>query len=459
MQEAQLRHQINKRYGVILDEVLTKDQIQDWLREQEERSTFPNAKIRGAPPKIITPRPEKNLELIKSEPILMFPSSDRPRFIKRDMALTNKLPEIGGDVPPIDILRTEEEDFTPNIFNANAKDLLIEPDALATAPAPITTEEDVAEPVNGSEEEEEKIDAFDFETHEEDFDLFEQYFKGVELYLRTAIWNIYKYEYLIDDEERDDLDSELAESEDEKGFLENLTNVFEPRDLLMRWYIHYNPTNATDEFVDRTIEKYTNWEDVLFKRLYRKYVDPDFPEMTKLWFSPKRTGDIPEQEEEEIDELERIRAKTLSRQGTLEQIQDDALTARRINVQATFQPKTVLLPPPDAPRTRAVVVTAQTTPATGVAQTRPQTTQRTFEMSRPGQRITQEAPPKQPIPETTTEIDPAKALPKLDLEKLHTGKGSYTVEQLRVFLGQLGLPKTGNKPDLIDRLQQALGFE
>ncbi len=339
MEEEQLRQQIEDAYGVTFDERLKKEDIQNWLDRQQDRSPFPNARLRGQQPTVITPQPtDPDLELIKTRPILMLQSADRARIINRNnMATSDKIPDIGGDVPPAQILEVEDEEFDiPNAFRANAK-------------------KDQGE--DGVSENEEELEEEELEEEE------------------------------LEEEEI------LEVPEDYEGY-----------------------------------------------------------------------------------------PGTLPRQGLLEQIQEGAQTARRINVQATFQPKTVLLPPPRAPFTKARIVTGQTTPVTGargVGLVKPKvtTTQRTFELSKPGQRVTTTPTPVTTTTTTqkTTGLTPrttatSPRVPQetrgeteltdfIDPDRITMQRGSYTVEQLRLFLGQLGLPKSGTKADLVARLRQAYGLE
>jgi hypothetical protein len=298
----------------------------------------------------------------------------------------------------------------------------------------------------GSKKNMSRVDPFDFDdTYSQEFALFSQYFNDLELYLRTAIWILYREEYLKTAGDKDKLDQELQEAPDQKLFLEKITDAFETKELLMRWYEHFNPTNATEEFIDKTIQKYAYWEDALFGRLYCKYVDPDYDPLTPLWFSPESRSFVPvtgltPEEEAAIKAEEEFLAKIPLRQGLLEQIQEGAQTARRINVQATFQPKTVLLPAPTLPRGRAQVVTSS--PSTTI----PAPSPRQVEMSRPGTRVTGLASPRY---SGAGQIDPTL---------LNMTRDSYTVDELKKFLSELGLRRTGNKADLIARLKEALNL-
>jgi hypothetical protein len=128
-----------------------------------------------------------------------------------------------------------------------------------------------------------KVDVFDFDTFKKEYNLFKKYFKGTELYIRTAVWIAYKYEWLKTEKERDILDKEAVKGK--KEFLERTTDVFEFLEILERWYAHFNPEKNNEEELDEILSSYVTCEDVLFNKLYRKYVDKEWNVRTKLWFA------------------------------------------------------------------------------------------------------------------------------------------------------------------------------
>ena len=142
-----------------------------------------------------------------------------------------------------------------------------------------------------------------------------------------------------------------------------------------------------------------------------------------------------EQGEEEDEEEEDEEIDVPIRQGLIEEIQQGSATARRINVQATFQPKAVILQPPTVPQPKARIIPGIVSPVTSP--------QRTVELSKPGQRLS-----------STSE----SILGFIDPSKLTTKRGSYTVDELKLFLEKLDLTKSGNKEDLILRLKKAIGY-
>ena len=138
------------------------------------------------------------------------------------------------------------------------------------------------------------IDVFDFKTYFDDFLIFTRYYSGLELYLRIAIWLSYKYEYIQSQEERNNLDDELHQNKKRKEYLDTMTDSFEPRDLVEKWYHHFNPIKIKPGFIDYVMNKpqYLAHPDCIFNQLYHKYVDQEWDIIAILWFSQR--DDIPE---------------------------------------------------------------------------------------------------------------------------------------------------------------------
>jgi hypothetical protein len=128
------------------------------------------------------------------------------------------------------------------------------------------------------------IDFFDFETHRSEFDIMKQMFSGIELYLRTAVYISYK-QYLRHqggEKECAKIEDAIKTAPNKKKMVSTITNAVDLQALVSGWYLHFNP-----ELIPKTeelLEKFVTCEDVLFNRLYRKYVDPDAPDM-KLWIA------------------------------------------------------------------------------------------------------------------------------------------------------------------------------
>jgi hypothetical protein len=131
-----------------------------------------------------------------------------------------------------------------------------------------------------------EIDAFDFVKYKNEYDLFRKYFTGLELYLRTAIYILYKYEYITNLNDRLLLDKEMNNSTEQATDLELLTDSFEPKELVMKWYYHFNPDRDNlESFVDDLLSKHIGCENVVFNSLYKKYVDSSWNRYTELWFA------------------------------------------------------------------------------------------------------------------------------------------------------------------------------
>lgn len=147
------------------------------------------------------------------------------------------------------------------------------------------------------------VDIFDFKTYFDDFTLFTRYFFGLELYLRSAIWINYKYEYLNTIEERNKLEQELKQNKDKKLYLCMITDSFEVETLVEKWYHHFNPNKLTsrENFIEYILNKtqYIAHPDHLFNQLYRKYVVCDHDLLSVLWFTQRKKRTVIQQEKKE----------------------------------------------------------------------------------------------------------------------------------------------------------------
>ncbi len=136
------------------------------------------------------------------------------------------------------------------------------------------------------------------ESYESEFDMFtipydissvfQRLFKNkLEALLRGAIWNEYINKYGAPG-----VDVSTKSEHDQRKFYRSMTNMFETPALLKAWYMHYapgSPEKASDENVERLAQNYMFCEDVLFNRLYRKYVDHGWnPKSENLWFHDDR---------------------------------------------------------------------------------------------------------------------------------------------------------------------------
>ena len=140
------------------------------------------------------------------------------------------------------------------------------------------------------------VDVFDFATYKEDYDLFSKYFQSVELYLRLANWNTYKYCYMTKIKDKEELDENLRfvqkivdgtpvrvsrTDEEIKEWLVLMTDLFETDQVVWSWFKHFRPEKLDN--VWRTLEKYSSHIGLLFNRLYRAHVDKEHQDQ-KLWF-------------------------------------------------------------------------------------------------------------------------------------------------------------------------------
>lgn len=118
------------------------------------------------------------------------------------------------------------------------------------------------------------IDPFDQITYQAEHALIGKYWQGPEALIRAAGYILYKYGRLATRVERMDLDREVVDRGQE--YLDDLTGVIVPENMVKYWYKHYNLAKATDEHVTRLLWKYTQAYDTLFNTMYRKYVDSNY---------------------------------------------------------------------------------------------------------------------------------------------------------------------------------------
>ncbi len=138
-------------------------------------------------------------------------------------------------------------------------------------------------------------DVFDPETNE--YALMEKYFSGPELLIRTANLIMYKNYIFKQSGQKgiDELEQQIKSSKSPKKFLTDITDTFEYKELLKKWYNHFAKELNTKKHIDDILIRYTDAENVLFNRLYIKYVDPDWDERAPLWFAElkrKFEGDV-----------------------------------------------------------------------------------------------------------------------------------------------------------------------
>lgn len=146
-----------------------------------------------------------------------------------------------------------------------------------------------------------RIDIFNFIKYKREYNIFALFYSGLELYLRTAIFLDYKYNYLSKANRAvvkmmisKKTGKPLLLRRDEPGtfkgrvlnkkYFDDFTNVFEPKRLMKMWYLHFQPGKLQQGFLDDALEKYREYEDVAFNKMYKVYVDKDWTSKP-LWFT------------------------------------------------------------------------------------------------------------------------------------------------------------------------------
>lgn len=150
------------------------------------------------------------------------------------------------------------------------------------------------------------VDIFDTIQFKKEYEAFQVYYSGLELLLRFAIF-IDKNNGVINIQKSKKTGKTLLVTGKkgriiDKGWFDDASSTFEPRRLIELWYRHFNPKKERiEELIDKFMDRYTGYEDIIFNRLYRQYVDPGY-KMKKLWFS----ADLrhrPDGEEESIGDF------------------------------------------------------------------------------------------------------------------------------------------------------------
>lgn len=153
-------------------------------------------------------------------------------------------------------------------------------------------------------------DLFDFSqgVRKSDYLLLSSFYSGLELLLRA--YTLSNYRSMLAEPDKIKLNSELEMivKQNNKEYLDTLLNLVEIEDMLEAWYRHYNPAKIGE--IQLMLQKYVTCEDVLFYRLYKKYVDPNAV-YNRLWFSTCTRPGIenyvaPEDLEEEVEEEEAV---------------------------------------------------------------------------------------------------------------------------------------------------------
>lgn len=129
-----------------------------------------------------------------------------------------------------------------------------------------------------------EIDCFDFTTYEHEFWLCSFLYKETMLYLKTAIYVIYKYEHLKENNPKE-FEKFVAEEKknssntwDLRKWIDKCTEMLIHDDMLMRWWKHFAPekyeeATKNDELIELTIDKYRGGNEyVMYNILYRKYM-------------------------------------------------------------------------------------------------------------------------------------------------------------------------------------------
>ena len=128
-----------------------------------------------------------------------------------------------------------------------------------------------------------KVMIFDFVTYKHEHELMKKYYKDLELILRTALFIDYKYNHLPPDQNTI-FEQQIKTKKHKKTYISTVLDAFEPLYLVEKWMAFYRPDKPKD-FAAKTVDKYKFHIDVMFNRMYKARFDPEWDELTKLWFS------------------------------------------------------------------------------------------------------------------------------------------------------------------------------
>ena len=105
------------------------------------------------------------------------------------------------------------------------------------------------------------MDIFAVDNYPEDKALFTKHFKDLELLLRLATWIEFIYVYSVKEgsnegsnKVRKELVNKYDKAKDKKKFLEEMTDIFLPKQMLESWYLHHNP-DKVDKDMEKSMEK------------------------------------------------------------------------------------------------------------------------------------------------------------------------------------------------------------
>jgi hypothetical protein len=133
------------------------------------------------------------------------------------------------------------------------------------------------------------VDIFDFKTYKHEYEFMKLYFTDLELYLRTALFIDYKYNYLPP-EQNMVFEDKIKTKKQKKHQMEYITSVldsFEPLYIVTKWFLHFAPEKLKNNsnFALNAVNKYKNYNYVMFNRMYKARIDPNWDDMHKLWFA------------------------------------------------------------------------------------------------------------------------------------------------------------------------------
>lgn len=132
---------------------------------------------------------------------------------------------------------------------------------------------------------EEEVLIFDFKTYKAEHDLMKQYYSGLELMLRTALFIDYKYNYLPRNK-NEVFEKQIKKHKNKLEYISTVLDAFEPLYIVTQWFTYFAPEKLEKpDYIDNILNKYKLHLDVMFNRMYKARFDKDWDDTTKLWFS------------------------------------------------------------------------------------------------------------------------------------------------------------------------------
>ena len=120
------------------------------------------------------------------------------------------------------------------------------------------------------------FDPFDFTKYNQEYHLLQPHYANqdvatqADFYISLANLIIYKEAWLKTEPAKIAFDREIQIKG--KNFIEEVIGMYLPDQMISYWYLHFCPAKATLDNITSVAHRYSNHMDVLWQRMYKKYV-------------------------------------------------------------------------------------------------------------------------------------------------------------------------------------------